>query len=82
MALRCPVLMNSCLALSMKQSTLKASGDEQRIRENAAIHYHQKAIKALSMLLADPQCASRCGFGFKHYPFDVRTQLASRGRSS
>lgn len=59
MALRCPVLMNSCLALSMKQSTLKASGDEQRIRENAAIHYHQKAIKALSTLLADTECASR-----------------------
>lgn len=59
MALQCPVLMNSCLALSMKQSTLKASGDEQRIRENAAIHYHQKAIKALSTLLADTECASR-----------------------
>lgn len=43
----------------MKHSTLKASGEEQRTSENVAIHYHQKAIKVLSTLLMDTECASR-----------------------
>ncbi|KAL3467672.1 fungal-specific transcription factor domain-containing protein [Aspergillus heterothallicus] len=58
MALNCPVLMYSCLALSAKHSALKAPADEERKCDNVAIFYHQKAVKALSTLLADSEWAS------------------------
>ncbi|KAJ5395132.1 uncharacterized protein N7487_009435 [Penicillium crustosum] len=57
MALRCPVLMNSCLALSAKQLALKSSDEEMATREKVAVKYHQKAIKAISSILADSACA-------------------------
>ncbi|KAE8164455.1 hypothetical protein BDV40DRAFT_114140 [Aspergillus tamarii] len=57
MALQCPVLMQSCLALSSKQLALKATGDEGRLRENIAIGYYRKAVKMIRSLLVDTQCA-------------------------
>lgn len=57
MALRCPVLMNSCLALSAKQLALKSSDEEMATREKVTVKYHQKAIKAISSILADSACA-------------------------
>lgn len=57
LALRCPVLMNSCLALSAKQLALKAPADEMALRANIAIKYHQRAIRGISKLITDPACA-------------------------
>ncbi|KAJ5319161.1 uncharacterized protein N7506_011865 [Penicillium brevicompactum] len=39
LALRCPVLMNSCLALSAKQLALKASADKTDLQANIAVRY-------------------------------------------
>ncbi|CAI7590020.1 unnamed protein product [Penicillium bialowiezense] len=57
LALRCPVLMNSCLALSAKQLALKASADDMDLRANIAVKYHQRAIRGISKLITDPACA-------------------------
>ncbi|GKZ26478.1 hypothetical protein AbraIFM66951_003628 [Aspergillus brasiliensis] len=57
LALRCPVLMNSCLALSAKHLALKAPANETALRANIAVKYHQRAIRGISKLITDPACA-------------------------
>lgn len=53
--------MPSCLALSAKQLALKAKGAEQRVRENTAVNYYQRAVGALSTKLNDPNYARNDG---------------------
>ncbi|RAH49739.1 uncharacterized protein BO95DRAFT_459704 [Aspergillus brunneoviolaceus CBS 621.78] len=58
MALHCPVLMNSCLALGAKQLALKAPANEAQNANEIAIRYHQLAIEALRAIIMSPALAS------------------------
>ncbi|EXJ53750.1 uncharacterized protein A1O5_12999, partial [Cladophialophora psammophila CBS 110553] len=57
LALECPAVLFSCLAISAKQLALTKAGDELQIKEDVAVQYYQKALKAFSTLLMKPDSA-------------------------
>ncbi|OAP56016.1 hypothetical protein AYL99_10168 [Fonsecaea erecta] len=57
LALECPAVLFSCLAISAKQLALTRTGAEPQITEDVAVEYYQKALKAFSTLLMEPDSA-------------------------
>ncbi|OQV05495.1 Fungal specific transcription factor domain-containing protein [Cladophialophora immunda] len=57
LAFECPAVLFSCLAISAKQLALKRAGHEPQITEDIAVAYYQKALKAFSSLLMQPDSA-------------------------
>ncbi|KIX97845.1 uncharacterized protein Z520_06623 [Fonsecaea multimorphosa CBS 102226] len=57
LALECPAVLFSCLAISAKQLVLTRTGSEPQITDDVAVEYYQKALKAFSTLLMEPDSA-------------------------
>ncbi|KIW73157.1 hypothetical protein PV04_01295 [Phialophora macrospora] len=59
LALECPALLFSCLAISAKQMALVAIGSEAQTKDVEALQYYQRALRAFSALLMKAESARR-----------------------
>ncbi|EXJ95879.1 hypothetical protein A1O1_01004 [Capronia coronata CBS 617.96] len=57
LALQCPAILLSCLAISAKQMALVATEGQAPIQDVLALQYYQRALRAISSLLTKPEHA-------------------------